>query len=283
MWSHLASGHMGGGVGGRFGEGESQLEVDRRMVHRRIDRTKIELARVAAERAQQRRGRLASGVFKVALAGYTNAGKSTLLNTLTKGVAYADDKLFATLDSTTRKAAFPDGRRFTLSDTVGFIQKLPTTLIQAFNSTLEEITQADLVLHLVDASSSLREGQIKAVDATLAQIGAKDIPILLAFNKCDLLAAAERADLQVAYPEAVLISAESGQGMELLLRALEEEADRLSKLLTVCIPYAQGQLEHLAYEQCKVLAKTYREDGILMSLRVPLLLQDTYLPYQVGG
>jgi GTP-binding protein HflX len=274
---------MGGGVGGRFGEGESQLEVDRRMVHRRIDRTKIELARVAAERAQQRRGRLASGVFKVALAGYTNAGKSTLLNTLTKGVAYADDKLFATLDSTTRKAAFPDGRRFTLSDTVGFIQKLPTTLIQAFNSTLEEITQADLVLHLVDASSSLREGQIKAVDATLAQIGAKDIPILLAFNKCDLLAAAERADLQVAYPEAVLISAESGQGMELLLRALEEEADRLSKLLTVCIPYAQGQLEHLAYEQCKVLAKTYREDGILMSLRVPLLLQDTYLPYQVGG
>ena len=148
MWAHLASNRMGGGVGSRFGEGESQLEVDRRMVRKRITSIKRELAHLADVRSLQRESRYASGMFKVALAGYTNAGKSSLLNRLTNADVLAYDKLFATLDSTTRKFELPEGREITVTDTVGFIQKLPTTLIEAFKSTLDEITGADLVLHV---------------------------------------------------------------------------------------------------------------------------------------
>ena len=153
MWAHLASNRMGGGVGSRFGEGESQLEVDRRMVRKRITSIKRELAHLADVRAVQREGRYASGMFKVALAGYTNAGKSSLINRLTGSDVLAWDKLFATLDSTTRRLVLPEGRQITVTDTVGFIQKLPTTLVESFKSTLDEISGSDLVLHVVDASS----------------------------------------------------------------------------------------------------------------------------------
>jgi GTP-binding protein HflX len=281
MWSHLASGHMGGGVGGRFGEGESQLEIDRRMVRRRIERTKAELARVQAERDQQRKRRHASGVFKVALAGYTNAGKSTLLNILTKGVAYADDKLFATLDSTTRQALLPDGRGFTVTDTVGFIQKLPTTLVKAFNSTLEEIIAADLICHVIDASSPYREQQMRAVQDTLEQIGAAALPITPVFNKCDLLDGLELHRLRQEYPEALLISAADGSGLEELLRAVQAQADRAAQFMDVVLPYDQGALVSLAYERCQVLTMTYTEDGACMGLKVPLELASRFSPYQV--
>ena len=147
MWAHLASNRMGGGVGSRFGEGESQLEVDRRMVRKRITSIKRELADISKTRTLQRKQRYHSGIFKVALAGYTNAGKSSLLNTITGAEVLSYDKLFATLDSTTRKLVIPDGRELTLTDTVGFIQKLPTTLVEAFKSTLDEISGADLILH----------------------------------------------------------------------------------------------------------------------------------------
>ena len=187
MWAHLASNRMGGGVGSRFGEGESQLEVDRRMVRKRITSIKRELAHLAEVRAVQRESRYASGMFKVALAGYTNAGKSSLINRLTDADVLSYDKLFATLDSTTRKFELPEGREITITDTVGFIQKLPTTLVEAFKSTLDEITGADLILHVVDASSPEYEGQIEAVQEVLDQIGAQDIPRLEVFNKVDLL------------------------------------------------------------------------------------------------
>ncbi|MDY3980489.1 MAG: GTPase HflX, partial [Paraeggerthella sp.] len=183
MWAHLASNRMGGGVGSRFGEGESQLEVDRRMVRKRITSIKRELKHISEVRAVQRESRYESGMFKVALAGYTNAGKSSLLNRLTKADVIAYDKLFATLDSTTRKFELPEGREITITDTVGFIQKLPTTLVEAFKSTLDEITGADLVLHVVDASSEEYQGQIDAVDAILGQIGAQDLQRILVFNK----------------------------------------------------------------------------------------------------
>ena len=153
MWAHLASNRMGGGVGSRFGEGESQLEVDRRMVRKRITSIRRELEQVSRMRQTQRSARYASGVFKVAEAGYTNAGKSSLLNRLSGSDVLSYDKLFATLDSTTRKLVLPEGREVTLTDTVGFIQKLPTTLVEAFKSTLDEIRGADLILHVVDASS----------------------------------------------------------------------------------------------------------------------------------
>ena len=183
MWAHLASNRMGGGVGSRFGEGESQLEVDRRMVRNRITSIRRELARLADVRAVQRETRYGSGMFKVALAGYTNAGKSSLLNRLTDADVLSYDKLFATLDSTTRKYELPEGREITLTDTVGFIQKLPTTLVEAFRSTLDEICGADLVLHVVDASSSEFESQIDAVEEVLGQIGAQSIPAVLTFNE----------------------------------------------------------------------------------------------------
>ena len=153
MWAHLASNHMGGGVGSRFGEGESQLEVDRRIVRKRIFATKEELEHLQQVRATQRDVRYSSGIFKVALAGYTNAGKSSLLNRLADADVLSYDKLFATLDSTTRRFELAGGREITLTDTVGFIQKLPTTLIEAFKSTLDEVRGADLILHVVDASS----------------------------------------------------------------------------------------------------------------------------------
>ena len=187
MWAHLASNRMGGGVGSRFGEGESQLEVDRRMVRKRITSIRRELEQVSRMRQTQRSARYASGVFKVAEAGYTNAGKSSLLNRLSGSDVLSYDKLFATLDSTTRKLVLPEGREVTLTDTVGFIQKLPTTLVEAFKSTLDEIRGADLILHVVDASSDERDAQMRAVEGTLEQIGAQGISRILVFNKIDSL------------------------------------------------------------------------------------------------
>ena len=175
MWAHLASNRMGGGVGSRFGEGESQLEVDRRMVRKRITSIRRELEHLSDVRSLQRESRYGSGMFKVALAGYTNAGKSSLINRLTGADVLSYDKLFATLDSTTRKFELPEGREVTVTDTVGFIQKLPTTLVEAFKSTLDEITGADLILHVIDASSPEFEGQIEAVCEVLDQLGAQSI------------------------------------------------------------------------------------------------------------
>ena len=183
MWAHLASNRMGGGVGSRFGEGESQLEVDRRMVRKRITSIKRELTHLARIRNMQRQSRYTSGIYRISLAVYTNAGKSSLLNRMCEAGVYADDKLFATLDSTTRRLVLPEGREITLSDTVGFIQKLPTTLIEAFKSTLDEIANADLILHVIDASSPAFVEQIEAVDDVLGQIGAESIPAIAVFNK----------------------------------------------------------------------------------------------------
>ncbi|MBQ1449080.1 MAG: GTPase HflX, partial [Coriobacteriales bacterium] len=173
MWAHLASNRMGGGVGSRFGEGESQLEVDRRIVRKRISSIRRELKDLARTRDIQRKSRTNSLVFRIALAGYTNAGKSSLLNRLTDSAVLAYDKLFATLDATTRKLTFPDGRTVTLTDTVGFIQKLPTNLVEAFRSTLDEISEADLILQVTDASASQRDAQMHAVHEVIELIGAE--------------------------------------------------------------------------------------------------------------
>ena len=175
MWSHLASNRMGGGVGSRFGEGESQLEVDRRLVRKRISRIRNELKDVAQSRATQRKSRKDGSIFRIALAGYTNAGKSSLMNRLTGAQVLAYDKLFATLDSTTRRLELDAGPCVTLTDTVGFIQKLPTSLVESFHSTLEEIREADLILLVVDTSSPQRDQQVKAVREVLGQIEAAKI------------------------------------------------------------------------------------------------------------
>ena len=269
MWAHLASNRMGGGVGSRFGEGESQLEVDRRMVRKRITSIRRELEQVSRMRQTQRSARYASGVFKVAEAGYTNAGKSSLLNRLSGSDVLSYDKLFATLDSTTRKLVLPEGREVTLTDTVGFIQKLPTTLVEAYNSTLDEIRGADLILHVVDASSDERDAQMRAVEGTLEQIGAQGISRILVFNKIDLVEPSVRAALSARFPSAVLVSAETGEGADSLIEAIARAASASEKVMEVLVPYSRGDVVSIAHERCSVLAESYDERGTALTVRVP--------------
>jgi GTP-binding protein HflX len=281
MWSHLASNRMGGGVGSRFGEGESQLEVDRRMVRKRISRIQSELKRVRDERMTQRKARLASTLFRVALAGYTNAGKSSLLNALTGADALSYDKLFATLDSTTRKLALPEGREVTLTDTVGFIQKLPTTLVEAFRSTLDEITDADLILHVVDCSAAQRDAQMQAVREVLEQIGAQGVPQALVFNKSDLLDAEAYETLMLRFPQCLAVSALTGAGMSALLARIERMMNATSTLLNVMIPYTEGSLVRLAHERCTLISESFSEEGTILQLQVPEALVSRFKVYAV--
>lgn len=269
MWAHLASNRMGGGVGSRFGEGESQLEVDRRMVRKRITSIRRELEQVSRMRTLQRSARYASGIFKVAEAGYTNAGKSSLINRLSDAEVLSYDKLFATLDSTTRKLVLPEGREVTLTDTVGFIQKLPTTLVEAFKSTLDEIRGADLILHVVDASSPERDRQMAAVEETLEQIGAQGIPRITVFNKADLLEEGEAYALALRHPGAVVVSAATGEGVDELIRAIERAATANERVMEACVPFSRGDVVSLAHERCTVISESYDENGTRMSLRVP--------------
>ena len=279
MWAHLASNRMGGGVGSRFGEGESQLEVDRRMVRKRITSIRRELEQVSRMRQTQRSARYASGVFKVAEAGYTNAGKSSLLNRLADAEVLSYDKLFATLDSTTRKLVLPEGREATLTDTVGFIQKLPTTLVEAFKSTLDEIRGADLVLHVVDASSPEYDKQMRSVEDTLEQIGAHGIARILVFNKIDLVDASARLALASRFPGAVLVSAEMGEGVDELIDAIARAATASETLMEVVVPFSRGDLTSVAHSRCTVLAESYDERGTIMSVRVPAEMKALFEPY----
>lgn len=207
MWSHLAKEQTRGGIGSRFGQGESQLEVDRRLIRNKIAALRRELKQVGQRRDVQSKSRIESPVFRVALAGYTNAGKSTLLNRLTGSTVLSQDKLFATLDPTTRSYRLPGGRGMTITDTVGFIQKLPHGLVDAFKSTLSEVLGADLILKVVDASDEDYERQLEAVDRVLDEIGAGERLTLTVFNKIDLLDSVDRLSFRRRYPEAVLFSA----------------------------------------------------------------------------
>ena len=275
MWSHLASNRMGGGVGSRFGEGESQLEVDRRLVRKRITTIKRELAHLAEVRAVQRESRYESGMFKVSLAGYTNAGKSSLLNRLTNADVLAYDKLFATLDSTTRKYELPEGREITLTDTVGFIQKLPTTLVEAFKSTLDEITGSNLILHVVDASSDEFEEQIVAVEEVLEQINAQTLPRVLVFNKCDLLTIEQQEALANRY-DALLVSAETGEGIDQLVDRIAHVASAQDTHLDVVVPYQRGDLASKAHERCRILTEEHIETGTHLTMLVPKAYVDEF-------
>lgn len=283
MWAHLASNRMGGGVGSRFGEGESQLEVDRRMVRKRITSIKRELAHLSEVRAVQRESRYESGMFKVALAGYTNAGKSSLLNRLTDADVLAYDKLFATLDSTTRRFELPEGREITITDTVGFIQKLPTTLVEAFKSTLDEIAGADLVLHVVDASAEEREAQITAVEEVLGQIGAQDIRRVLVFNKCDLLDAEELDALRARHAQAQFVSAATGEGIEALVEHVARVASASDARLDVLVPCKRGDLVSLAHERCRILSETHEEEGTRLVMLAAPSFAEAFRPFVVDG
>lgn len=267
MWAHLASNRMGGGVGSRFGEGESQLEVDRRLIRNRITSIKRELANVSKKRDLQRKRRKESGVFKVALAGYTNAGKSSLLNAITGSEVLSYDKLFATLDSTTRQLVLPEGREVTLTDTVGFIQKLPTTLVEAFKSTLDEINGADLILHVVDASDPQHAQQIDTVNMVLEQIGAQEIGRIEVFNKRDLLGEAQYEALRVRFPHAVFTSTKTREGLDELIHRIGSVASAQDELLEIVVPYDRGDLVSFVHQRCTILSESYEEAGTRLILR----------------
>ncbi|MBR1829464.1 MAG: GTPase HflX, partial [Atopobiaceae bacterium] len=206
-WSHLVGEQTRGGIGSRFGQGESQLEVDRRLIRDRIATLRKELKSLEQRRGVQSKARWDAGIYRVALVGYTNAGKSTLLNKLTGSEVYAKDELFATLDPTTRSLDLEEGRKITITDTVGFIQKLPTNLVEAFKSTLAEVVAADLILHVVDACDPNADREIEAVNNVLKDIGAHDKRSVLVYNKVDLLDDETRKQLEVTHPDAVCISA----------------------------------------------------------------------------
>ena len=283
MWAHLASNRMGGGVGSRFGEGESQLEVDRRMVRKRITSIKRELADIAKTRSLQRKQRYQSGIYKVALAGYTNAGKSSLLNTITGADVLSYDKLFATLDSTTRKLTIPDGRELTLTDTVGFIQKLPTTLVEAFKSTLDEICGADLILHVVDSSDDNFIEQIDTVNEVLEQIGAEEISRIEVLNKIDLLDPNELEAYRARFPHALFTSTRTGEGIEELIKRIGIAAESHQILMNVLIPYTKGDLVSFAHKRCSILFEEYTEEGTHLNLRVSPESSMRFEPYRIDG
>ncbi len=226
-WTHLE--RQKGGIGLR-GPGETQLETDRRLLGKRVKVLKDKLARHASQRQVQRRARRRANVLSVSLVGYTNAGKSTLFNALTRAQAYAADQLFATLDTTTRRVFLPGGGAVVLSDTVGFIRQLPHTLVAAFRATLEEAIQADVLLHVVDAASPTRDAQIAAVNAVLAEIGADHITQVLVYNKIDLTGAVPKVERdEYGKIARIWISAQQGLGLDLARAALEEYAAGTSR------------------------------------------------------
>ncbi len=283
MWSHLVGEQTRGGIGSRFGQGESQLEVDRRLVRARISTLRRELERLERRRGVQSKARWDSGVYRVALVGYTNAGKSTLLNRLTGAGVYVRDELFATLDPTTRALDLEEGRKITVTDTVGFIQKLPTMLVESFKSTLAEVRAADLVLLVVDASDPHRELEISAVRSVLEEIGADRIRCVEVMNKCDLLDADELRDARVSHPDAQFLSALSGEGVRGLLYRIAQEASADSVSMTVLVPYDKGLLLKMVHERCQVIRESYVQEGLLATVRADARMAATLAPYSVEG
>ncbi len=272
LWTHLerlGAGRMDGGIGTR-GPGETQIETDRRLARNRIAALRRRLAQLERNRGVMRARRERSSLPRVALAGYTNAGKSTLLNALTGSEVEVRDRLFHTLDPTTRSFEL-SGRDYLLTDTVGFIEKLPHQLVEAFKATLEETVLADLILHVVDASApeELRLACMQAVDEVLEEIGAGDKPRLLVFNKVDLLSEDERRESELDHPEAVLISAQEGEGLEGLRERIEAAFEETLTEVELLIPYSEGGRLHELHEVAGDLERTDREDGVLVHAKVP--------------
>jgi GTP-binding protein HflX len=272
LWTHLerlGAGRMDGGIGTR-GPGESQIETDRRLARDRISALRRRLQRLAKNRGVMRARRESSSLPRVALAGYTNAGKSTLLNALTGAEVEVRDRLFHTLDPTTRTFEL-SGRDALLTDTVGFIEKLPHQLVEAFKATLEETVLADLILHVVDASApeELRLRDMQAVDEVLEEIGAGEKPRLLVLNKADLLSDADREEAELDHPEAVLISAQEGEGLDDLRARIEKAFEETLTEVDLLIPYSDGARLHELHEVAGDLERTDREDGVLVHAKVP--------------
>jgi GTP-binding protein HflX len=287
MWTHLArqaggraGGGMSGGVGVR-GPGETQLEVDRREIRRRISAIKEDLEMVRARRDAARTKRQQTELAVVAIVGYTNAGKSTLLNKLSNADVLSADMLFATLDPTTRKVIMPNGRELLFTDTVGFIQKLPTQIVAAFRATLEEIRDADLLLHVVDVTHPHVVAQVESVEDTLAELEVDHLPMVVALNKIDQLPAGRDIEtiLDLTVPT-VRVSALTGEGIETLLLAIEAVMVGLLTPISVRLPYKRGDLLSLMYERGQVDSEEHGPDGVRVYGRLPHRLIPYFEPYR---
>ena len=267
MWTHLErqAGTSGKGPIGSKGPGETQLETDRRHIHRKIDKLKAELEEVRRVRGTQRQRRMKNEIPVVAIVGYTNAGKSTLLNALTGAGIPANDRLFDTLDTTTRTLEISDTCTVLLSDTVGFIRKLPHHLVEAFKATLEELSYADLLLHVIDASNPEWREQAAVVDQLILELGAEKTPRLEIFNKCDLWT----GEIRPHGENIVSISAKTGEGLDRLLAAIGERLDAGAKRVTIHLPYDKGGLVERLYQEAKVEKVDYGETIDVVAVCTP--------------
>ena len=256
-----------GGIGGRFGAGETKLEVDRRRIMRRIAKLETDLRDLQQNRQLQRKGRDRSGLATVTIVGYTNAGKSTLLNRLTHAGVLAEDRLFATLDPTTRRLSLPGGEPVLLTDTVGFVRRLPHGLVEAFKSTLEVASSADFLVHVVDSAAPDPVGQIDAVREVLAEIGAERVPELLVFNKRDV--AADVADDLVAdHPGSVAVSARTGDGIDLFLRTLADRLRSITTIVELLVPFDRGDVLASVHREGEVVSTVETGDGLIVRARL---------------
>lgn len=268
FWSHLS--RQRGSTGSIGGEGESQLEADRRKISERIDRIERDLELVRRQRETQRAGRQRSQWPLASIVGYTNAGKSTLLNALTGAAVLAENKLFATLDPTTRRLKLPTNQNVLLTDTVGFIKKLPHGLVEAFKATLEEVVQADLLLHVVDVSHPQADEQIAAVNTVLAEIGAADKPVLMVFNKIDQAASVGTLNrLRELYSNAVAISARTGEGVPALLAELGTQLRPVREFLELKIPHEQAAIISRLHQVGQVVERRYTGKTAKFKVRIP--------------
>lgn len=265
MWTHLSK--QFGGIGTK-GPGETQIETDRRMYRTRIQRLKGKLLEIDTQRAVQRKGR--GSLPRFALVGYTNAGKSSLMRVMTNSEVHVEDRLFATLDTTVRAFELPSGQKALLSDTVGFIRKLPTQLIASFRSTLAETLEADVLIHVVDLSNEHFRDHLRVVEETLSELGVEGVPILTVFNKIDIVT--DRfliGDAESENPGCVFISAERGINLNALLQKMQQMLETLSVLRTVLVPYEDGRLVSQIYADAEVLERKDGDDGTSLVVKIP--------------
>ena len=290
QWTHLArqagGGSARGGSGGvgLRGPGETQLEVDKREISRKISKLKEDLEHVRQHRSQYRLQRKRTGVPVIALVGYTNAGKSTLLKTITGSDVYVANQLFATLDPLTRKVDLPSGRNVLMTDTVGFIQKLPTNLIAAFRATLEEIIEADLLLHVVDTSHPNVLQHIESVEDTLAELEMPPVPRILVWNKIDQWEGSELPNRigDERYVAETAISAQNNVGIDGLLDAIEDVLNSYLRKVKLSIPYQRGELVSQLFELATVESQEHTEDGVILTVQLPLSLQERFKEFQIS-
>jgi GTP-binding protein HflX len=280
-WTHLS--RQRGGLGAIGGEGESQLEADRRKVQERIEKLEHDLNEVRRQRTTQRQGRLRNQWPLASIVGYTNAGKSTLFNALTQASVLEEDKLFATLDPTTRRLRLPTNQNVLISDTVGFIRKLPHQLVEAFKATLEEVVNADLLLHVVDVSHERADDQIAAVHAVLSEIGVADKPVLMLFNKIDRFPNGEGLHLWLErHPEGVAVSAKTRAGFEELLAALGNALRPVRDFLELAIPHGDAAVVARLHEVGQIVERDYDGETARFKARIPPHLRAEFARFLVA-